>query len=165
MNREELANKIEMGHQEFLKLLNGLNEETCSQPGVMGDWSIKDIVGHLLVHEDRMLTWMIETLAGVAPQAYQPYDMPEAALNELNDQIFQQNRPRDWEELLFTWRETHAQTLAFVKQAVEEDMFTTQRYRLLRGEPLWMAVAANTYKHCEEHGRDIRAWLVKNKKR
>jgi hypothetical protein len=38
----------------------------------------------------------------------------------------------------------------------------TERLQLQGGEPLWEAIAANTFWHYEEHGEDIRRWQETN---
>lgn len=162
MNKNTLIDNIRTGKMLLDSLLNGLSEDQFIQPGVCGEWSVKDTVAHIIVHEKRMLVWMIETLKGVTPEEYQPYASPDKQLNALNHQIYLDNKNRRLKEVLREWESTHAQTLAWLQMVNEEDLFDANRFCLLDGEPLWVAVAANTYEHCEEHGRDIRAWREKN---
>jgi hypothetical protein len=42
-----------------------------------------------------------------------------------------------------------------VETSPEEDILDTRRFQLLGGEPLWAAIAANTFEHYEEHGKDL----------
>ena len=132
-----------------------------AQPGVIGEWSVKDILMHVVVHEQRMARWMAVRLRGEEPDAPQPYGMPDDELAVLNERIYQENRDRALEDVLRDWEEAHAQALALVTEAVEEDLLDPHRFQLQGGEPLGAAVAANTFEHDEEHARDIRAWLAR----
>ena len=86
----------------------------------------------------------------------QPYDMPDDALNELNEQIYQENLNRTLENVLCDLDKTHAEALRLVEAGKEEDILNPNRFQLRGGEPLWEAIAANTFWHYEEHGEDIR---------
>ena len=110
MNKAILIEKIEKGYMSFGSLLSELSEAQKIQPGVCGDWSVKDIVVHMDVHEQRMLKWMSEKISGGKPEEYQPYDSPDEQLNALNHQIYLANTNRRWEDVLNEWESTHKQT-------------------------------------------------------
>jgi hypothetical protein len=76
----------------------------------------------------------------------------------LNEQIYQENLDRSLEELLSDLDRTHTETLRLVETSQEEDLLVPARFRLVGGEPLREAIAANTFQHYEEHGQDIRRW-------
>ena len=160
MNCVELLERIDRGYARLNDLLNGLNAKFLSASGVNGAWSIKDTLAHISAHEERMLAWMTRRLRGEIPLEYQPYAMPDPALDALNAEIYLQNRERSWEDVLTGWQEVHAKTVAFVESTGEE-LFDGEKYRLLEGEPLWLAVTANTCDHYVEHGQNIEAWLKK----
>jgi hypothetical protein len=161
MNKAILIEKIQKEKEVFGFLLDELSQEAVLLPGVCGEWSVKDIVAHITVHEQRMLKWLDETLKGENPSEYQPYDSPDEQLNALNHQIYLDHLNRSWKDVLADWESTHRQTLAWTNSADDDALFDSSRFHLLGGEPLCTAVAANTYEHCEEHGRDIRAWMGK----
>jgi len=163
MTKAELLEKIKTGNDQFVHLLSTLSADQIIQSGVVGNWSVKDIVAHIAVHEQRMLEWMDEKIRGGNPAAFQPYAMPDVELAMVNEGIYQANRGRVWLDVLQDLENVQTRTLSFINTAQKEDLMTTQRFQLLEGEPLWMAVAANTYDHREEHGRDIRAWMEKRK--
>lgn len=161
MSKAILLDRIRTGHELFRAFLAELGDEQLTQPGVIGVWSVKDILAHIVVHEQRMLQWIAERMPGGMPAAFQPYGMPDAELAGLNERIYQENRDREWLDVLQDWETTYAHILAFVEAADEEDLMSGQRFRLQEGEPLSAAVAANTFEHYEDHSRDIRAWLAR----
>jgi hypothetical protein len=158
MNKPELLEAIQHGYSSFKELLAEFEAEQLCRPGAVGKWSIKDTLAHIIVHEQRMIQWMNERLCGKHPRLPQPYAMPDEELNELNEQIYQENLDRALEDVLGDLDQMHAQALALVGTCPEEDLLDSGRFRLLGGEPLWEAIAANTFSHYAEHGQDIRRW-------
>lgn len=162
MDQSERLESIQTGYGLFKALLDQLPPDQLTVPGVVGHWSVKDILVHIVVHEQRMIAWVSATLRGESPCGPQPYGLPEEPLAVINDQIYQENRDRRWEDLISALAEVHAQSLALVQQAQESDLIDPRRFNLEGGEPLWAAVAANTFEHYEEHARDIRRGLMES---
>ncbi len=156
MSKSRLLESIQNGYGIFKELLSKFDEEQMNQPGVIGKWSIKDTVAHIVVHEQRMILWLRERLQGKQPAAPQPYAMPDEELDELNEQIYQENLSRPLGDVMLDLEKTHAEALRLVEESAEKDMLDPGCFQLQGGEPLWEAIAANTFWHYEEHGRDIK---------
>ncbi|HMB24570.1 MAG TPA: ClbS/DfsB family four-helix bundle protein [Anaerolineales bacterium] len=158
MNKADLSESIRSGYRLFKELLSEFDPEQLTQPGAVGKWSIKDTVAHIVVHEQRMIWWMKEKLSGKCPALPQPYAMPDDELNELNEQVYRENLDRTCDDVLHDLEATHMDALQLVETSVEEDLFNPDRFQLLTGEPLWEAIAANTFSHYEEHRQDVHKW-------
>jgi hypothetical protein len=156
MSKSKLLESIENGYRLFKELLADMDRRQMNEPGAVGKWSVKDTVAHIAVHEQRMVQWMEERLCGEQPGTPQPYDMPEDELNGLNEQIYQENLNRTLDDVLCDLDKTHAESLRLVEESKEEDILNPNRFQLQGGEPLWEAIAANTFWHYEEHGQDIK---------
>ncbi len=161
MSKSRLLEFIQNGYDRFRELLAQINLEQMTRPGTIGQWSVKDTVAHIVVHEQRMIEWMRERLAGAQPLAPQPYNMPDDELDELNEQIHRQNLARPLDDILCDLERTHVQVLALVDTSTEEDLLDPEFFQLQAGEPLWEAIAANTFWHYAEHGEDIRRLILK----
>ncbi len=156
MSKATLLDSIQNGYDSFKELLAEIDQAQMCQPGAVGKWSVKDTLVHIVVHEQRMIQWMNERLGGGHPILPQPYSMPDVELNELNEQIYQENLDRTLEDVLHDLHKTHIESLRLVEESREEDLLDPHCFRLQGGEPLWEAIAANTFWHYEEHGQDIR---------
>lgn len=156
MTPEVLLENIGAGYTRFNRVLKPLSAAELQQPCITGTWSVKDILAHITAHEVLMLNWMKLRLHGVVPAGPQPYDMPAMPLAGLNERIFEENRSRALDEVLRDFDQTHVAVLEFVSSAPRELLFGPNGPCLQGGEPLWVAVAANTYEHMDEHGREIR---------
>ncbi len=158
MSKPKLLESIQNGYDLFKELLSAFDEEQMNQPGAIGKWSIKDTVAHIVVHEQRMIGWMRERLQGHYPATPQPYAMPDDELDQLNEQIYQENLSWPLRGVMLALEQTHAEALKLVEESTEKDIFDPDCFQLRSGEPLWEAIAANTFWHYEEHGQDIRRW-------
>jgi hypothetical protein len=160
-SKSELLDLIQTGRRQFLELISELSPEQFIAPGAVGDWSVKDLLAHILVHEQRMVRWVGEVLRGANPQVPQPFCMPEDELAQLNADIFRVNRSRPLLDLLRELDAVHAQSLALVAGAAEADLFDPSHYALREGEALCAAVAANTYEHDQEHSSELVEFIAR----
>ena len=161
MSKSKLHASIQDGYNLFKELLTEFDVEQMQQPGAIGKWSVKDTVAHIVVHEQRMIQWMNERLCGKHPIAFQPYATSDNELDKLNEQIYQENLNGSLDDIMRDLEETHVESLKLVETSLEEDILDPDRFRLEGGEPLWEAIAANTFLHYEEHGQDIRRRILK----
>lgn len=155
MTPETLLENISAGYSRFNRVIARLSADDMLRPGVTGPWSVKDILAHITVHEQAMLNWIKLRLKGVIPAGPQPYAMPEMPLAGLNERIYQENRARPLDEVLRDFDQTHITVLDFISMAPADQLTGPGSYRLQDGEPLWVAMAANTYEHMDEHALEI----------
>ena len=78
MNRSKLLESIQNGYNLFKELLSELDEEQMTQPGVIGKWSVKDTLAHIVIHEQRMIRWTREMLRGEHPVIHHLVGSPGA---------------------------------------------------------------------------------------
>jgi uncharacterized damage-inducible protein DinB len=84
VQREQLVKAVERSWQEFDAAVAGLDETTLEQPGVVGDWSIKDVVGHIASWEQVALRhierWRNgDLLIGLGEMSLDAYNATQAA--------------------------------------------------------------------------------------
>lgn len=151
---------IQTGYGLFKELLAEFADEQMSIPGVIGEWSVKDVLTHIVLHEQRMIQWTKACLCGDKLTDPQPYDMPDDELVAVNEKIYRENRDRPLDDVLYEFDKAHTEAMSLVETAGEEDLIDPRRFQLRGGEPLWAAIAANTFEHYEEHSRDLRAWRM-----
>ena len=70
MDRKQLLSRLHESWQEFRLSLDGLMEAEMLEPGVAGDWSIKDVIVHVGVWEREALTAMPLMLEGKRARRY-----------------------------------------------------------------------------------------------
>ncbi len=130
-----------------------------AQPGVESNWSVKDILAHIMAWEKRMVQWLEESLRGEVPERPAP-GMSWDDLDRLNEQIYRENRDRALDEVLADFRQSHEESLRVVEAIAEEDLIEPERFEWREGDPIWHMVAGNTWWHYKEHRETISNWLA-----
>jgi len=59
MNRQQLLQKLDKVWAEIKESYAGLSDSQLTEPGVMGDWSVKDILAHLTWWEEEALKHLL----------------------------------------------------------------------------------------------------------
>lgn len=141
-------------------LLHEIGEEHMTQPGVAGEWSIKDIVAHLTGWRRRTVGRFQAALRHEPPPP-PPWPSQLQTDDEINAWIYAANRDRPLADVL---RDSHdvfeqlVETLGFFSDA---DLLDPTRFSWLGDEDLPLTGAVFFGHFHEEHEPDMRAWLEK----
>jgi hypothetical protein len=158
MNKQELLDHIEVSRARLEAVLSRIPQERISQAGAQGLWSVKDLLDHIVVWEQRMLDWLATTLEGRKPQML-PEGMTWDDLDRWNQETYEARRDRPLEKVLEDFETTFPRVLHTVSEIPEEDLVQPDRFAWRENSPLWKMVAANTYWHYDEHAQDLERWL------
>jgi hypothetical protein len=141
MDRAGFLAKLDQEWQAFEKSYAGLAEAEIGKPGVAGEWSVRDLIGHVA-------TWEAEGVKAAA-LVLKGKRQPKYA-SSYNDEQIVAKRGLSLTALKKDAKDSHGAVVAVV-QSVPERYFArdTAVRRLLRGE---------TYKHYTEHTASIQAW-------
>lgn len=155
LTKAELLDAIRAGRKQLEAALAQLNESQMTQPGVESNWSVKDVLAHIVAWEQRMVLWVGQALRGEVPAIPATWD----EVHRLNEQSYWENRDRPLSEVLAEFQRSYPEALAVVEAAPEEDLMNPERFGWREGVPLARVVAANTWWHYAEHIESIQAWL------
>ncbi len=155
MNKQELIAALENGRREFLKTIEGLPEENMIEPGVVGDWSVKDILAHLSRWEAELVTLLFQAQQGNRPTTVQ---LSDASTDELNAKWYAQTRERPLDRVMADFEGVRDQTIRRVQALADRDLDDPKRFDWLDGHPLVEWITSDSTKHEAEHGAQIRAW-------
>ena len=70
MNRQQLLNRLDTAWVAFQASYAGLSDSQLTEPGVAGDWSVKDIIAHVTWWEEEALRHLPLIIAGGRPPRY-----------------------------------------------------------------------------------------------
>jgi hypothetical protein len=68
-----LLKRLDKEWQDLLQSLRGLSDEAMSRPGLVGEWSGKDLLGHIATWEDEAIKAMGEVMRGNRPPRYRKH--------------------------------------------------------------------------------------------
>lgn len=147
MKKIQFLDKLELAWTAFNESYAGLSDDQMVEPGVTGDWSVKDTLAHVSWWEEESLKHLPLILQGERPPRYSQLYGGIDAFNAL--------MTRQWRELsLAEVRErsetTHRRLMAYL-QSVPDEQFTSEtRFRRRLG---W-----DSYRHYPLHTQAIRDW-------
>lgn len=147
MNKQQLFNKIGTAWGALQAAYDGLSAAQMVQPGITGDWSVKDILGHVTTWEEEALKHLPHILEGVRPPRYADLYGGIDAFNALKAA---ENRSRSLEEVLARFRETHDQLVAYIAAAPDEQITRETRFR--------RRIRLDSYSHYPVHTQAILEW-------
>jgi hypothetical protein len=147
MNRQQLLARIETAWAAFNHAFAGLPEAALAEPGVTGDWSVKDLIAHVTIWEDEALTHLPHIIAGGTPPRY---SVTYGGIDAFNAQMVERRRAISLAEVLQQMDDTHQRLIAFV-ETMPEDQFARETRARKR-------LRLDTYSHYPIHTRAILEW-------
>ena len=160
MTKDEIFDALEDERENFLDAIDGLSDEELQLPGVVGDWSIKDIMIHLSAWEAEMVKLLWQAKQGQPPS--NP-DWTEEQVDQLNQEWFEAYHARPLDRVMADFIAVRKQTSRRVEAFTDKDLNDPQRFSWLKGRPLWVWVAQDSFEHEAEHTAQIRAWRDEHK--
>jgi uncharacterized protein (TIGR03083 family) len=152
MTKAEFLDRLRSGRAEWDALIAQIDKARMTEPGVVGDWSVKDIIAHVTWSE-REMVGMLQARALVGSDLWnQPQDDRNAA-------VFRQNRDRPLPDVLAEARAVGQQLTELVEGLSDDELNDASHFADMPLDWLpWRIIAGNTYGHYPEHAEAIRAW-------
>ncbi len=163
MTKSELLDLVRVARSEWDAVLAQVGEERMTQPGVEGEWSVKDIIAHVTWGEREMVSVLRKrALEGADERSDELWRMSN---DERNAVVFEQNRHRPLNDVLDEARRTYQELLDALETLSDEDLNHARHFRDMPADWLpWRIIAGNTYIHYPDHARSIRAWLPQDER-
>ena len=162
MKKSELLSWLQEEYRQWQEFLDQIGPTHMEQPGVNGDWSMKDIVAHL-TGWNRWLVARLQAAGRGEPEPPPPWPAHLQSEDEINTWIYESNRGRSVGEVLDETHQVHQQLLAVIAGLPDA----------VQIEPDWRLVRLNDqrfpagefFDHFhDDHEPDIRAWLAREEK-
>jgi hypothetical protein len=157
-SKDALLEEIASERRRLEQNITAVAREEMTMPGVVGEWSMKDLLAHLAAWEQLFLSWYTAGLRGQQPQT-PVVGRGKRAIDALNACIYEQNRARPLDDVLAEFARSYEQVLATVREIPEEDIFTPARHAWTGGLLLLSYITANTSEHYRWAKGHIRAWM------
>ena len=125
----------------------GLSDERLLEPGVVGDWSVKDLVAHVSWWEEEALTHLPHIMAGGRPPRY---SVAYGGIDAFNALMAERKQELSLGTVLAQADDTHRRLLAFVETVPTDQITTETRFR--------RRLRLDTYSHYPIHTEAIRLW-------
>jgi hypothetical protein len=155
MNKRDLKTTLSKSREKLLVSIDGLFDEQLQEPGVNGDWSVKDILFHLTKWEAESIKLVWQLSQGETPTTLHFSDLK---MDEVNAEWAAQSKTRTLDLVLDDFDGARRQMIRRVDMFKDLDLEDPNRFPALDGEPLWKWIASDTFEHEAEHILQIDAW-------
>ncbi|GHO84897.1 DinB family protein [Dictyobacter formicarum] len=152
MDKQQLLKKLEREWTAFNESYTDLSDSQLTEPGVVGDWSVKDILAHVSTWEEEALKYLPLIITGSRPPRYIQF----GGIDAFNARMTEQKRDLTLSDILKKRDETHHQLIDYIQEIPEEHFTRETRFR--------HRLRLDTYGHYPQHARAIREWRAQQSK-
>jgi hypothetical protein len=144
--------------------------DRLTTPGVCGDQSVKDLLGHLTAYTRRWGAELHGIATGTQPTIRDlfdvdalPDDAPTWDFDQQNAAIRALYAPLPTETVLAKWRAAHDLLRDSISALTESQIATPGAITVdgIGDRPLAAGIAGDTFAHHTHHAAEVRAWLDK----
>lgn len=158
MTKNEVLLELEKSRQQLNDIIEELSDEEMHIPGVCGQWSVKDILVHLMLWESELVQDLWKIHQGQAPT---PALAEGQTDHEKNEQWYREYKDRPLERIMPDFHAVRKQTLRRVEGLSNQNLSNRNLIPWLKNTPLWKRIAYDSFEHELEHLKEIEDWLVK----
>jgi Protein of unknown function (DUF1706) len=152
--KEEILEQIREARGTLLTAIEGLADDAMLRPGVIGLWSVKDILSHLTAWESELVT----ALSQIDKPDRVPQIVKIEDIDEWNEEQYRASARRPLDLVIEDFNGVHKHLLKAVETLDDNTLVNVRKFPWMEGEPLWYLIAENGYWHEQEHAEEIRKW-------
>lgn len=154
-NKSDLLAAIKKERGNLDDYLDSLTPAQMTEPGIVGHWSVKDVLSHLSAWEQMCLGWYRAGLRGEMPQLPAPgYKWNQ--ITELNQHIYEQHQADPLEEVLALFQGSSQEILGLIQQLSDQELFEPGQYAWTDQNALGSYLVSNTSSHYAWARKEIR---------
>lgn len=151
MNKSELLTNINNGRASLETCLSRIPEEKMDLVILHGEWSIKDMIGHLGFWEENIFTLFGILKSGNVPEPMENLDL-------INQRSINDLRKKTLSEIIVYEKAAFQNLRAIAENADDEELFSANYFSWTEGRPFAEIILDDTTGHYEEHIPEIMAW-------
>jgi hypothetical protein len=148
--RLKLLQGIEKAWSDFRESYAGLSEADALKPGVIGRWSVKDIIAHVTTWEEETLKHLPDMIRG---ERHQRYSVQYGGIDAFNALMTDRKKGFSLSEALRQQNEVHGKLVQYIESVPEEFLGSGTRFR--------HRLRMDTYNHYSKHATAIRLWKLR----
>lgn len=146
MDRKTLLDRVDRPWREFVEAIGGLSVDVLQEPGVVDNWSVKDLLAHIATWEEEALSALKIIMAGEKTPRYASV----GGIDAFNAMKWQHYHEASLEAARARFDQMHTRLLEFLQEVPEQFFEKETRFR--------RRLRLDTYGHVPEHTEQVRAW-------
>lgn len=162
-DKDQMLNMLREEFNRWEQLLSSLSEERITSPQLDSDWSIKDVIAHLMAWQQvsiaRLEAAQLDEepvypswLAGLDPES-------DEDTEGFNARIYETYREHSWSRVHQAWTDGFLTFLSLGQQIPANNLMDTNKYPWLKGYSLFAVLQGSYEHHHDEHLEPLLAWL------
>jgi len=162
-DKSQMMKILKKEFDNWEELLASLDEAQITARQLPDNWSIKDVMAHLMAWQQLSIARLEAALHDrepVLPAWPEELDLePDGEPHDLNAWIYETYRDQPWSSVYRAWRTGFLRFLELGEAIPEKDLLEPGKYTWLEDDPL-MAVLHGSYEHHhQDHFEPLPAWL------
>ena len=153
VSRDELLRRLEREFAKLDRLLDRLTNDQWMESRALGDWSVTDVLAHLIAHESRAVEEVRLALRG------ERLEIDHAANDAFNERAVSAMRGQSREAVRSAWHASYRAVHELVANLPAEAFDPSGPVAALLDDTVDGALANNTYEHYAGHRAEIAALL------
>lgn len=148
----DLERELESAWDELRSLVDEVPDSELEQPGVVDEWSMKDLLGHVGFWSQHAANSLSAVNAGRLDEIV--FGEGENWFDDWNAREYAVRQDRSFPDIRVEWLQGHENARTALVAASEENLAKTHgKYDPQRSFP------ADTFLHYQEHAEHIRSWM------
>lgn len=144
------------------QLLANLTPEEMTRPNVVGDWSAKDVLAHLIEWEQMVIKWYEAGVKGNVPVTpSEEYNWGQ--LPQLNHAIYLKHRDKSLADIQKDFKASYKKIMKTIQDIPEKELFTRGHYAWTKNNALAAYFISGTGSHYRWARTSIRKGLNSKK--
>jgi uncharacterized damage-inducible protein DinB len=153
MDKAEFLEKQYRARAEWDDLIAQVPPDRMEQSGVVGRWSIKDLIAHVAWYEKEMVDVITTHVFDGSPWW-------ELNVDERNARIYEHYRDVPLDKVQRDAAEIYQQFINALNSLSDEELNSASYFRGMPNEWIpWQVIASNCFEHYPQHIPDVEAWL------
>jgi hypothetical protein len=158
--KDEILSAAQFEREALEQFLSELSPAQMTQTGIVGEWSVKDVLAHLLEWEQMVLNWYATGRQGKTPAVpSEKYNWGQ--LPQLNQSIYEKHHRRDLADIQKDFKASYKKTLKTIQSLTDEELFTRGHYAWTRNNALAAYFVSCTSSHYRWAKNEIKKGMKK----
>ena len=153
----QLLDVMRAARSNWEALLAEAGEARLTEPGVEGDWSLKDIIAHITYFE----TWAADNVMSFRrgePRPQSEYTGLE--VDEENARIYERLRAKSLTQVLQESQVSFQRSIEAVQGLRDEDLYDPKFVPVPNADfTIFDLIEGDTFEHYNDHSASVRTWL------
>ena len=161
-NKEGLLSQSQHSFDALMAMVGSIAPAELARPGANKEWSVKDVLAHLLAWHVMMEGWYADGMAGRKPQIPAP-GYTWKTTPQLNDKIFREHEGDSATVVLKNLKASHARMHGLISRHSQAELFTKKKYAWTGTTSLGAYFIGSTSSHYDWAIDLIKRWLRSRK--